>query len=153
MLWLTPHREGRHEPDSFFGHWIPGCTLDACHRECRHLQRRLSYAFPRAVLVSKDWRPEVVQRTPCCEECRAFGPCLDCVTSETDRATADALEAFARLDTGGEAACVVCSRVGHCPHRCAMHTHCDECDGPPPAICRNGHLIPTGTWCGQCPNG
>lgn len=112
MLRLTPH-----ETEVTESVWGAGsgtrirCTVDACSRDCKNLQRRLRYAFPQARLVSKGWEAEVVQKPPCDPECRAFGPCSDCTVMD---------------------ACIKCGKVGHCPHRCAMHTHCDECDGPLP---------------------
>jgi arginyl-tRNA--protein-N-Asp/Glu arginylyltransferase len=67
VLRFTPHAQGRHEPDMWFGFWTEGCrTLMYKHQwkcapHCRHAARRLKYLVPKAkalktrYFVGTDW--------------------------------------------------------------------------------------------------
>lgn len=123
MLWLTPHATEVVPPV-----WGAGggtrvrCTENACAPDCPKLMRRLSYMIPQMRLANKAWLPEVVQRTPCCGECAAFGPCADCVTASGRR--------IGKTGLVTEEIAEVLTQV---------------------RVCKNGHHIPSGSWCYECP--
>lgn len=71
--------------------------------------------LPEARLVSRDWKPSP-SKIPCCEECRAFGPCAECVQAR-------ALDSFARLNRGDPPPTIVCKNG----HRMTSGAWCLEC--------------------------